>query len=275
LVVTSVVALYGCSEPTSARRPEPVDKPADIGTDDQIVTLREPNGVEPKDAAVDANQGWTSSSPNIFDNGVVKKPNAFSNLKPSPAQTAKEFLRRLASPDYWNPEATDLPDDERKKLVAELRKRYPLISLRKRLDFQATHPKQQQKGLVIWGPKRKSIALEMLHSDTVKKSINESGAGVFRAPPISPDDLKYTPNPKSRLATYRLETKAVSSEILSEQLVKLHWESATPSPNGMPSIQLLSHFNSTASAVFAGDSDFYVKSIDEVANFDAHQLSFF
>ena len=212
--------------------------------------------------------GWWSHYGNRIDSGSQKEP--ISPLEVQPR----------------------LSEAELGKVVKQLRSQFPLVSIRDRLQFQDREP--AQSNFTISGPfaisGRHSVALASLHSDRVDSFISESGQGIFRITPVGPQDLFL---PSGGLAT-KAKAQPVGSEIRFEAIVKLdetikmqesrfrsRMGEMDPDDNftnslsadGLPKQQKLSIFNEWAVDSFASQAG-YVKSIDEVAGFEAHRVRF-
>jgi len=208
------------------------------------------------------------------------------------ATTATELIADLKKNPYRPYVQPRLSEAELGKVVKQLRSQFPLVSIRDRLQFQDGEP--AQSNFTISGPfaisGRHSVALASLHSDRVDSFISESGQGIFRITPVGPQDLFL---PSGGLAT-KAKAQPVGSEIRFEAIVKLdetikmqesrfriRMGEMDPDDNftnslsadGLPKQQKLSIFNEWAVDSFASQAG-YVKSIDEVAGFEAHRVRF-
>lgn len=206
--------------------------------------------------------------------------NEEASQEPSPAEA---YLN-----DFDNPskdfEYKELTATEQEKVAEGLRARFPFESIRDRMSFQMKEPSSNS----IDDHRRRVTALRMLHSDQVAEFISNEGNGLSRFTPISPNDLKPYQHKFAKIVA-----EPVGSDLLSEPLIQLDPEYKTRksrtkmdsdtqladpehinefSPNGLPKKQLVSNFNSLVNLIFAGLNVGFVKSLDEVAGFEHHQL---
>ena len=235
-----------------------------------------------------------SLNPKLFEEAAeseIAGPETFpeedSPAEPKPAVTAEAYMSQFddRSRQYLYAE---LPADELKKAVARLQARFPLESIRDRLDFQMQAPSSS------YSPgyrDRRTSALAQLHSEYVDTFISGEGQGIGRISPISPTDLRPY---GSEYAPHKFVSEEVGSDLLGEPQVQLDPEFKTraslakmdegtgrrfPDPdhylqlsgNGLPKQQLVSEFNRRTTDRFIGHMGF-VKNLDKVAGFETHHL---
>ncbi|MDB2687222.1 hypothetical protein N9Y42_08410 [Mariniblastus sp.] len=226
-----------------------------------------------------------TAEPEIFPE--EDSPEEDSPAEPKPAVTAEAYMSQFddRSRRYLHAE---LPADELEKAVALLQARFPLESIRDRLDFQMKAPSSS------YSPgyrDRRTSALAMLHSEYVDTFISGEGQGIGRISPISPSDLRSR---GSEYAPRKFVSEEVGSDLLGEPQVQLDPEFKTrpsrakmdegtgrrfPDPdhflqlskNGLPKQQLVSEFNRRTTGRFINHMGF-VKNLDEVAGFETHHL---
>ena len=221
----------------------------------------------------------------------VEQPSGIHD--PDAVTTADELFAELETPlDYSTQEShrtSNLPKSELEVAVKVLREQHPVVSVRDRMHFQSKHPapvvrtpsgegRRYRDGFFT----QRARALAELHSDEVYQFINRNGQGMMRMPRPQPSDLRYDAD----YAT-KIERVEVDSTILGEAIVDLAKSTKEPttfgakadelsfSPNGMPKMELASWFHSVTTFRFADlDSLGHVKSVDEVAGFEAHRARF-
>ncbi len=207
---------------------------------------------------------------------------------------ATEALAEIDSDRGYYPSdgIVELPQEELEKVVQELRGRYPFQSLAARLANLSAHtvqsrsngdseielPEAAEESLVrlervfdSWNNRRRVRSLEQLHSDEVESFINREGFGFSRRPPIqpSPKGLELAP-----LQKYVLNSQATKSSHIEGKPIKLESGHAI-SDTGLPMSGLLDKFHHKSLENFAAPSTLgYVRDIENVAGFQAHELAF-
>ena len=217
----------------------------------------------------------------------VGKAQVFNRPAVSSAKTVKQLLHQLEKSPSQRFIKPSLSKAQLGEAVEKLRNRFPLRSIRDRLHFQKSEPAETEN----WsGSDRQAAGLRMLHSDKVESFIGQSGQGIGRITPIGPQDLF----PSTRPLATKAKAEPVSSAVRYEAVVELDEDIKMQksryrsrmgkmdpddkfinslSPDGLPKKQKLSVFNKRAADSFAERTGF-VKSIDEVAGFEAHRIRF-
>ncbi|MDB2687224.1 hypothetical protein N9Y42_08420 [Mariniblastus sp.] len=138
-------------------------------------------------------------------------------------KTAEEYMSQFDDPTWtsWYEDEhvqlkVELPETELKKVVDNLKARFPLESIRDRMSFQMKTTSTDLENLHS-SRDRRTQALSQLHSDKTTAFINSQGQGFPRFNPIAPSDLKRY---EYKYAT-KIDAENVGSELLSEPLVQL------------------------------------------------------
>lgn len=222
----------------------------------------------------------------------IPKPKPYGYDHPNRVMTAKVLLETLETKeDFLNKKfrPSFLPEAELEIVTEELRSRYPLQSLRKRLSFQPVHPQPVTRKIVTTiGSKgfhdgffsRRARALADLHSQEVHEFINRAGQGLSRMPPPEPADLKSWGDYSDRI-----ESELVDSKMLGEPLGHLEgeWRNEdrswlddkyfTLSKTGMPGKQVVENFHHGIRDGFAREDTLgYVDSVDRTSGFKTHRV---
>jgi hypothetical protein len=223
--------------------------------------------------------------------GPKLKP--YGHDHPNRVLTAEVLLATLEQETpFWEREfrPTFLPQSELEIVAAELKSRYPVVSIRERLYFQDDHPKPVERKIEWHADARfpsdgfhsqRARALSELHSDKVYQFINRAGQGIMRSPPPEPADLKIWDR-----YTERIDTERVDSKILGEPLVELtgQWrtlkerswlenEFRALSSTGLPRKELVANFHRNVQEGFAqADSLGYVQDVDRAVGFESHRI---
>ena len=219
----------------------------------------------------------------------VERPSGYND--PDSVKTAVELLAELEKEVDWTTDqwgrSSNLPKEEVEIVAKELRARYPVVSIRDRLHFQASHPQPvvrtpsgQGRNYRDGFLSQRSRALSELHSNEVHNFINRNGQGMMRSPPPAPSDLRLWEN----FATH-IDSEEVDSMLLGEPVIDLppepeaegdndYWQQRLAfSPTGMPTQTIVDFFHQTTAYGFANPtSTGFVENVDEVTGFESHQV---
>lgn len=205
-------------------------------------------------------------------------------------RTAEEYLAELDKSDAegrWFFEVA-LPEDEMKKLLAELRTRFPFQSLADRLaavdrpdrlevlqrmqpdrfNAEASElPAKEGPGRRVTSNEMRAVALETLHSDSVAKFISEPGFGISRLPRPSPYDL---PRKRGQIV---LNTDYHSTvEFASDPPIALGAQ-VVGSDTRMPDQNSVNELHAGVAAQFASkNQNGLVRDRDHIAGFEPHAV---
>lgn len=175
----------------------------------------------------------------------------------------------------------------------ELRRKYPFVSLRERLQFESERADGRQRLRPILSEQARgrldridasmdtdesrvrTRSLAMLHSNRVQEFIESEGFGMSRMPVMkpSPDYLDYAESPPVPLA----ERKTGSAEVEAGSTLALPVSGVLEQPGGAwaPSLALLDDFHRQDQMNFAGPWSFgWVKDREHVAGFVSHGFAY-
>lgn len=201
--------------------------------------------------------------------------------------TADDLIEKMKSDHASFAGEGKLEGAELEKAISILRERYSFQSLRKRMTFQENPvPASIRRNEAVEGEipqySLRGQALAMLHSEEVEEFINRPGQGFRRTISISPYDIES----RSQWAK-RIETQPVDSKLLGEPTIALkpfaqnqdspdHFmASYSMSESGMPTTNLAQMFHRESAHGFTNPESFgFVRNLDEVAGFEAHQARF-
>ena len=226
------------------------------------------------------------AKPSGLQNGDQGSARVF-NLPPvSSAKTADQLIQQFEDFKYVRP-TIPLPKAELEKVAAKLRDRFPMRSIRDRLHFQTGEPATDD--LPSYSD-RYGANLAALHSGNVDAFVNRSGQGVGRTINLGPEVVLFAREaltekekaiPVESALLFEEEIEIDKTVKMKESRYRARMGEMDPdadfvnslSPDGLPKHQALSMFNTRATGSFEQKTGL-VKSIDEVAGFEAHRVRF-